>query len=131
MAAGVGLISLVNLIFQYYPEVPVLLVIAGLCLGLLMWWKETKEMREMDFGGNVKALKFYVYLFVLFVFVLAIFGYIEFFSLIFGQPSKEVYSSLTFNWKWVIVLLVHLAAWDTSAKMIIKDALLNTKMQKA
>lgn len=129
MVAGVGLFSLLNLIFKGYSEVPALLVMIGLGMGLLMWWRETKVMREMDFGGNVKALKFYIYMFTLFVYVLAIFGWVEVFSLIFGQSSIEVYKSLTFSWKWLIILLFYIASWDTSAEMIIEDAMKN--VQKA
>lgn len=131
MVAGVGLLSLLNLIFKGYSEVPALLVMIGLGLGLLMWWKETKTMKEMDFGGNIKALKFYVYLFLLFVYVLGIFGFVEVFSLIFGQSSIEFYESLSFEWKWLIILLPYFAGWDTSAELIIEDAMKNMNMEKA
>lgn len=128
MAAGVGLFSVLNLIFEGYSEVPALFVMIGLGLGLLMYWRETKAMKEMNFGGNIKALKFYVYLFLFFVHVLAIFGYIELFSLIFGQPSIEVYKSLTLEWEWLI-LIPYFAGWNTSAEMIIEDAGKNMNMQ--
>lgn len=131
MAAGVGLISSLNLIFKGYTEVPALLVMSGLGLGLLMWWKETKEINGMDFGGNIKALKFYIYLFYLFVYVLALFGLIEIFSLIFDRPSIEVYKSLTFSWKWGIVLLVYFVAWNSSAERFIGDIMKNMNIQKS
>lgn len=131
MAAGVGLISSLNLILKGYTEVPALLVMSGLGLGLLMWWKETKEINGMDFGGNIKALKFYIYLFYLFVYVLALFGLIEIFSLIFDRPSIEVYKSLTFSWKWGIVLLVYFVAWNSSAERFIGDIMKNMNIQKS
>jgi hypothetical protein len=131
MVAGVGLFSLLNLIFKEYSELPALLVLIGLGLGLLMWRRETKAMREMDFGGNINALKFYVYLFTLFVYVLAIFGYVEFFALVFGQSSIEVYKSLSFSWEWVIALLFYFVGWSASTEMTIEDAMKNANMQKA
>ena len=136
MVAGVGLLSLVNLIFKEYSELPILLVMIGLGLGLLMWWRETKVMKEMDFGGNIKALKFYVYLFQLVVYVTAFFGFVELFSLYFGQSSLEVYESeilswksYTFSWEWIFWPLIYILGWQASAEKIIEEAKMN--MQKA
>jgi len=138
MVAGVGLFSLLNLISKGYSELPALLIIIGLGLGFLMWWRETKAMKEMDFGGNVRALKFYVYLFVLLVYVTAFFGFVELFSLYFGQSSIEVYeseifswNSYTFSWKWIFYPLIYILGWQASAQNIIDVALMNMKMQKA
>jgi len=131
MVAGVGLFSLLNLISKGYSELPALLIIIGLGLGFLMWWRETKAMKEMDFGGNTNARKFYIYLFTLFVYILAIFGYVEVFALIFDQSSIEVYKSLTFSWKWVIALILYFVGWNASTELTIEHAMNNTKIQEA
>jgi hypothetical protein len=131
MVAGVGLFSLLNLIFKEYSELPALLVLIGLGLGFLMWRRETKAMKEMDFGGNDKALKLYVYLFQLFVYVLSFFGFTELFSLIFGQSSIEAYESYTISWKSFIFLLIIIAGWKVSAERIIEDIKMNVNIQKA
>ena len=131
MIAGLGVFSLLNLIFKNYSELPALLVLIGLGLGLLMWWRETKAIKEMDFGGNTNARKFYIYLFTLFVYILAIFGYVEVFALIFDQSSIEVYKSLTFSWKWVIALILYFVGWNASTELTIEHAMNNTKIQEA
>ena len=138
MVAGVGLLSLINLISKGFSKLPALLVIIGLCLGLLMWWRETKAMKEMKFGGNIKALKFYVYAFQLLVYVTAFFGFVELFSLYFGLPSIEVYeseifswNSYTFSWEWIFYPLIYILGWQASAQNIIDEALMNMKTQKA
>ena len=130
MIAGLGLFSLLNLILRGFPELPVLLVVAGLGLGFLMWWKETQVMRETDFGGNINALKFYVYLFTLFVYTLAFFGFVEFFALTFGQSSIEVYKTISFSWEWLSVFLLCFLSWLVSSQSTVEDVMSNSKMQK-
>ena len=138
MVAGLGFFSLLNLFFRWYSELPALIVMIGLGLGLLLYWKKTKVMKEIDFGENIKALKFYVYLFQLVVYVMAFFGFIELFSLYFGQSSIDVYESeifswksFTFSWRWIFYPFIYILGWHASAKLIIKDAMKNTNMQKA
>lgn len=138
MVAGLGLFSLMNLLFRWYSELPVLIVMIGLGLGLLLYWEKTKVIKKIDFGGNIKALKFYVYLFQLVVYVTAFFGLTEFFSLYSGQSSIDVYESdifswksFTFSWRWIFYPFIIILGWHASAQGIIENAMKNTNMQKA
>lgn len=135
MVAGLGLFSLLNLLFKGYLELPILFVLIGLGFGILMWWRENKAMKMMDFGENVKALKFYVYLFQLFVYVLAFFGFVELLALYSGKSSLEAYESeifalysYTFSWRSIFYPFIIILGWKLSSERIIKEAIIN--MQK-
>ena len=138
MVAGLGLFSLLNLLFRWYSELPALIVMIGFSLGLLLYWEKTKVVKKIDFGGNIKAIKFYVYLFQLVVYVTAFFGLTELFSLYSGQSSIDVYESeifswksYTFSWRWIFYPFIIIWGWHASAKGIIEDAMKNTNKQNA
>lgn len=137
MVAGLGLFSLLNLLLKGYLELPILFVLIGLGFGILMWWRENKAMKKMDFGENVKALKFYVYLFQLFVYVLAFFGFVELLALYSGQSSLEAYeseiftwNSYTFSWRSIFYPFIIILGWKLCSERIIKEAIMNMNMQK-
>ncbi len=120
MTAGLGLITGTHLLFDLYTTLPTFLLISGLLLGLLIWKVETNSMRKLTFGGNITYLKVYVYIHTLVIYVLSILGLLELITYLLG------YSAIPFgeliSWKWLIILLPYIAAWDTTAEMYINDA---------
>lgn len=120
MTAGLGLISVVHLLFSSYATLPTFLIVAGLLLGLLIWKIETNSIKKMTFGGNITYLKVYVYLHTLVIYALSIFGLLELIYFFLGYPNIPL-SDLV-SWKWLLILLPYLAAWVTTAELLISDA---------
>lgn len=135
MVSGLGLVSFVNFILIRYPDLPILFVVLGLSLGLLIWWKKTKVVEEMSFPVNTKYLKFYIYLFQLFLYVFAMCGYLEMFSWYFRLSSFEYYDSVlfsrnsyTFSWKWFFYAIAIFFGWQASVENIYR--ILTKRMQE-
>lgn len=120
MTAGLGLISVVHLLFSLYDTLSMFLIVTGLLLGLLMWKAETASMKNITFGGNITYLKIYVYAHTLIIYILSMFGILELIFFFLGYP--EIIFSEIISWKWLLILLPYLAAWDTTAELLISDA---------
>jgi hypothetical protein len=121
MTAGLGIVSGVHQILGFYSTLPLTIIILGLALGLGIRWIEVRSIKNMDFGENVNLLKVYVYLSTFLIYVLSILGLLELIYLFLGKPEVSVFES--FTWKWILVLVPYLVAWDTTAEMYIKEAM--------
>lgn len=135
MIAGLGLVSLLNFSLIGYPNLPILFVVLGLSFGLLIWWRKTIVVEEMTAPINIKYLKFYVYLFQLFLYVFAYFGCLELFCQYSGQSSIEEYksyifswNSYTFSWKSVVYPIMLIYLWQAKAENIYR--ILTKRMQE-
>lgn len=120
MTGALGVISLLNLIFVNYSNVPTIFIVIGLSLGIISWWKKPKVIEEMHVFADLKYLKLYVYLYQLFLYVFAFCGFLELFCLYFGLSSIEAYQSFTrsyaFSWKSVFTAVIIILSWQTSAR---------------
>ena len=133
MAVALGIISILNLIFMSNSNVPTILIVTGLILGLITWWRKAKIVEGMRRFIDIKFLKFYVYLYQFLLYIIASFGFLELFCLYFGQSSIEVYESFTlsytFSWKSLFTTLIILLGWQASAENLYAQIIDN--MQKA
>lgn len=118
MAVALGVISLLNLIFVNYSNMPTTLVVIGLSLGVLVWWRKATIVEGMRVFAGVKYLKLYVHLYQLLLYLFAACGFLELFSLYFGISSVEVYESITlsytFSWKSVFYAIIIILGWQAS-----------------
>lgn len=126
MTAGLGLVSGVHIIMSYYETLPTFLLVLGLAFGLLIWKIEINSIKKISFGGNMKYIKTYIYIHTFIIYILSIIGVLELIYFFLGYPD------LTFgdliSWKLVFILLPYLAAWDTTAELLISDVKKNMEV---